>query len=129
MVTLKLYKITLWLQGLYTFLTALWPIVHMESFMEVSGYKTDVWLVKTVSILLLAIAICMLLSASSRQNIPVVILALIVAVGMAYVDFYYALNDTIWNIYMADGIIEILFVLSWLFILIKNTFMQRRKAD
>src|SRR5215212_8853193 len=125
----KLYKLTLWIQGIYTFLTAVWPIVHIESFMEVSGYKTDVWLVKTVSILLLAISVCFLLATISRQiNIPVSVLALFVAIGMAYVDFYYALNDTIWNIYMADGVVEILFVASCIFILIKDNFRQRRKV-
>ena len=129
MLALKLYKLTLWLQGIYTFLTAVWPIVHIESFMEVSGYKTDVWLVKTVSVLLLSISVCMLVATLSKQiNIPVGVLALLVATGMAYVDFYYGLNDIIWNIYMADGVIEILFLVSWLLILIKDNFTQRRKA-
>ena len=122
----KLYRLTLWSQGIYTFITAIWPIVDIESFMFVSGYKTDVWLVKTVSILLLAISICLITNTSSNHpHLPIIILALLVAVGMAYVDFYYSLNGTISKIYMADGLVEILFIISWLIILIKNPAFKR----
>lgn len=107
----KLRSALLWSQGSYTLLTAVWPIVHIKSFMDVSGYKTDIWLVKTVGILLAAIAVCLLLSISSKENFPVAVLGLFTAAGMAYVDFFYALNDTIPDIYMADGAVEILFVL------------------
>lgn len=117
----KLRAALLWSQGSYTLLTAVWPIVHIKSFMDVSGYKTDIWLVKTVGILLAAIAVCLLLSISSKQNFPVAVLGLFTAAGMAYVDFFYALNDTIPDIYMADGAVEILFVLVWMYLLVKGS--------
>ena len=122
----KLYMLTLWAQGIYTFFTAVWPIVDIESFMLVSGYKTDIWLVKTVSILLIAVSVCLLINTSSvHPTLSIIILALLVAVGMAYVDFYYSLNGTISKIYMADGFVEILFIISWLIILIKNPAFKR----
>lgn len=117
----KLRVALLWSQGSYTLLTAVWPIVHIKSFMDVSGYKTDIWLVKTVGILLAAIAVCLLLSISSKENFPVAVLGLFTAAGMAYVDFFYALNDTIPDIYMADGTVEILFVLVWMYLLVKGS--------
>lgn len=117
----KLRAALLWSQGSYTLLTAVWPIVHIKSFMDVSGYKTDIWLVKTVGILLAAIAVCLLLSISSKENFPVAVLGLFTAAGMAYVDFFYALNDTIPDIYMADGAVEILFVLVWIYLLVKGS--------
>ncbi|SHL25073.1 hypothetical protein SAMN05444407_10372 [Chryseobacterium contaminans] len=40
-------------QLLYYFATSLWPLVHIKSFLIITGDKTDIWLVKTVSILLL----------------------------------------------------------------------------
>jgi hypothetical protein len=89
--------------------------------MLVSGYKTDIWLVKTVSVLLLAISICLLVNAcSDKFNFPIVLLSLLVAIGMAYVDFHYSINGTISKIYMADGFVEILFVIGWLVIIIKS---------
>lgn len=117
----KLRIALLWSQGIYTLLTAIWPIVHVKSFMDVSGYKTDVWLVKTVGVLLAAIALCLLLSTTVKENnFPVSVLGLFTAAGMAYVDFFYALTDTIPDIYMADGIAEILFAVLWLYLLLKN---------
>jgi len=117
----KLYRVLLWTQGIYTFLTAAWPIIDIESFLFVTGYKTDIWLVKTVSILLLVISIVLLFSTPSfkQVNYQVALLALLVAIGMAYVDFYYSLNKTISKIYMADGFVEILFVVGWLIVLKK----------
>lgn len=123
-----MYTTTLWAQGLYTLITAVWPIVDIQSFMQVSGYKTDIWLVKTVAALLVAISAGLLGATRAEQyNIPIIVLALVAAVGLAYVDFYYALNDTIWNIYMADGVIEILFAISWLVILSKNKLRKGAK--
>jgi hypothetical protein len=118
----KLYKATIWSQAIYTFITAVWPIVNIKTFMLVSGYKTDIWLVKTVSVLLLAISICLLVNASSNKfNFPIVLLSLLVAIGMAYVDFYYSINGTISKIYMADGFVEILFVIGWFVIILKKS--------
>jgi hypothetical protein len=36
------------------------------------------------------------------------------AAGMAFIDFYYSLNDVILNIYMLDGVAEIGIILLWL---------------
>jgi hypothetical protein len=118
---MKFTKYLLAIQGSYTFLTAIWPIVHINSFMWISGYKHDVWLVKTVGVCLMAISVCLLTSIFSKGSIlPIAALALFTAVGLAYVDFYYALNNVIRNIYMADGVVEILFVLLW-FITLRKT--------
>lgn len=117
----KLRVALLWSQSVYTFITAVWPIVHVKSFMDVSGYKTDVWLVKTVGVLLTAISVALLVSIPNKSNFPIAVLALFTAAGMAYVDFFYALNNTIPNIYMADGAIEILFAFVWLYLLIKKS--------
>jgi hypothetical protein len=118
---MKFIKYLLAIQGSYTFLTALWPIVHINSFMWISGYKNDVWLVKTVGVCLMAISVCLLTSIFSKGSIlPIAALALFTAVGLAYVDFYYALNNVIRKIYMADGIVEIIFALCWLIVLRQN---------
>jgi hypothetical protein len=53
----KIYRLLLWIEGLYSLVTAIWPIVDIDSFMVVTGPKTDQWLVKTVSVLILAIAV------------------------------------------------------------------------
>src|SRR4051812_30893344 len=59
-------QIMAFIQGVYFFITGLWPIVHMPSFLFVSGPKTDLWLVKTVGILIVVIG-SVLLAASTSQ--------------------------------------------------------------
>ena len=40
-----------WVQAGYFVVTGVWPIVHMRSFLAVTGPKTDLWLVKTIGVL------------------------------------------------------------------------------
>jgi hypothetical protein len=118
---MKFRKYLLAVQGTYTFITAVWPIVHIESFMWISGPKSDIWLVKTEGVTLMAISVCLLTGIFAKGDyLPIAALALFTSVGLAYVDFYYALNDTIWDTYMADGIIEIIFAICWLIVLWKE---------
>ncbi|HYF70331.1 MAG TPA: hypothetical protein VD884_19465 [Ohtaekwangia sp.] len=114
---MKLLKVILIIQGGYTLLTAIWPLVDIESFMMVTGYKTDIWLVKTVGALLIPIALCMGMHVMIETDPrPVIVLSMSTAVAFIAVDFYYALNDVIADIYLADGIIETIFLLTWIYI-------------
>jgi hypothetical protein len=117
----KLYFILLWTQGIYTLLTALWGLLDINSFMDVTGPKTDIWLVKTVSVLLVAIAISLLSGLIDDSfKLPVAILGLSNSIAMAFIDFYYTLNNTISKVYALDGIIEVLFITGWIFCIYKN---------
>src|ERR1044071_465421 len=42
-------------QGIYFFISGIWPILSMSTFVKVTGPKTDLWLVKTVGIILAVI--------------------------------------------------------------------------
>lgn len=113
---MKLFRTILWIQATYIFLTAVWPLVDIQSFMEVTGYKTDVWLVKTVGALLIPVAASLYAHLFFRTNhTPALILGSLTAVAFICIDFYYALNDVISNIYLVDGAIEILFLIAWVF--------------
>ena len=67
-------------QGGFYVATGLWAIVHIGSFQKVTGPKTDIWLVKTVGLLLVAIGAGLLLAAYRQQFDPALIL---IAVGAA----------------------------------------------
>src|SRR2546421_737901 len=43
------------IQSAYFLLTGLWPIFHIRSFMRITGPKNDLWLVRTVRLLLTVI--------------------------------------------------------------------------
>jgi hypothetical protein len=104
----------LWIQGLYFFLPGIWPLLHMPSFLAVTGPKTDLWLVQTVALLLVAIGGAMLTAAYRREYQPALgVLAVAGAAAMAGIDLYYALNDRIWNTYLIDAAAEILLIAAW----------------
>ncbi|MFT2011254.1 hypothetical protein ACMA1I_21465 [Pontibacter sp. 13R65] len=102
------------LQGIYWTVTGVWPLVHMPSFIWVSGPKEDLWLVRTVGLLLTVIG-AVLLAAGLHRRVTAEIKWLGVggAASMAFIDFYYALNDVIWNIYMLDGVAELFLIALW----------------
>jgi len=113
----KLYRFILWFQGLYTLFTALWPLVDIQSFVWITGPKTDIWLVKTVAACLMVIALAMLsFLLVNSHPLPAIVLGGGTAVGMAIVDFYYTFTDTISAIYLYDGVLEAVFVFIWLYI-------------
>lgn len=102
------------LQGIYWAVTGIWPLVHMPSFLWVTGPKTDLWLVRTVGILIAVIGLVLFLAGFRRRVTPEIKwMGIGGAAGMAFIDFYYSLNDVILNIYMLDGIAELIIILLW----------------
>jgi hypothetical protein len=98
-------------QGIYFLLAALWPFIHLRSFLAVTGDKTDIWLLKTVSVLLIAAGLTLLAAAyASDFGLPVLVLSITSATAMAAIDFYYAIRGTIRRVYLIDGMIEILII-------------------
>ena len=113
----KLYKYALLVQGMYVLLTAVWALADIQSFMFITGPKTDVWLVRTVAVLLICISLFFLLSSKKSEEPRVTLTALVFSFGLAYIDFYYTLNNTIRWVYALDGIVESMFGLLWLYFL------------
>lgn len=102
------------LQGIYWAVTGVWPLVHMRSFVWVSGPKDDYWLVRTVGLLLTLIGGVLLTAGFNKRVTPEIKwLGIGGAASMAFIDFYYALNDVIWDIYMLDGGLEIVLIVLW----------------
>ena len=106
--------VLLWVQGVYTLATGVWPIVHMRSFEAVTGPKADRWLVKTVGALLIPVASCWLWNAwHSTASTEAALLGIATALGLATVDFYYAGIGRIRKIYMVDGVLQLGFASCW----------------
>ena len=104
-----------WVQGLYFLVTGIWPLVSIGTFQWVTGPKVDLWLVKTVGLLIAVIALTLLMAARRRTIGPeVCFLAMASAAALAAVDIVYALSDRIWDIYLLDAVVEIGLVILWL---------------
>ena len=55
-------------QGSYYVVTALWAVFSVDTFQRVTGPKTDVWLVKTVGVLVAAIGGALIVAQRRRRS-------------------------------------------------------------
>ena len=78
------------MQGVYLFVSGIWPIISMSTFLRVTGPKTDLWLVKTVGIILAVIgAVLIYAQVNAEINTSIIILAIGSALSLAIVEFVY----------------------------------------
>lgn len=105
-------------QGLYYGISGIWPIVHIRSFLAVTGPKTDLWLVKTVGILITVIGgVLMIAGLNSRTTTEILVLALGTLSALTAVDVVYVAEKQIPKIYLLDALVELVFLLGWVFAL------------
>jgi hypothetical protein len=101
-------------QGIFYVATGLWPLADIVSFQIVTGPKTDLWLVRTVGVLVTVIGAALLSAWHSRRITPeVTLLAVGSALGLASIDLIYALSGTISSVYLADAVAELGLVGLW----------------
>ncbi|WP_266205103.1 hypothetical protein [Pontibacter kalidii] len=103
------------LQGAFWLVTGVWPFVHLESFVWVTGPKQDYWLLYTVGLLISVIG-ATLLAAGIRKQVTAEIkwLGVGAAAGLIGIDVYYALNDVIRDVYLLDAVAEATLIILWL---------------
>lgn len=102
------------IQGTYYFITGLWPILHMTSFMAVTGPKFDLWLVETVGVLVLFIGLGLLIAASKNEvSFPLSIIAAGSALGLLCIDIIYVWSGVISTIYLLDAFVELILLIAW----------------
>lgn len=103
------------IQGLYWLLTGIWPFVHLYSFLWVTGPKQDIWLLYTVSVLIIAVGSVLLLAGLRSTVTPEIrLLGIAGALGLAGIDVFYALKDVIRDVYLLDAVSEIILIILWL---------------
>jgi hypothetical protein len=102
------------IQGWYYVVTGIWPIIDIDSFQLVTGPKTDLWLVRTVGVLVTVIGATLLLAARWRRlDSPVVLLAVGSALGLAAIDTVYVMAERISSVYLLDAAAELVLAGFW----------------
>lgn len=102
-------------QGLYFLVTGIWPILEIDSFMKVTGPKTDLWLVKTVGVALAAVGAALAVAGFQGELTPATVtLALASALGLGGVESWYVARRVISPVYLADALVELALVVWWL---------------
>jgi hypothetical protein len=104
-------------QGIYYILAGIWPIIDISSFLQITGPKTDIWLVKMVALLSISIGLTFLFLA--RNKIYPLILNASTALSYLIIDVYYSYTGVISKIYLADAVVELL-ILIWIVILLRR---------
>lgn len=106
-------------QGFYYFVTGIWPLLSIDTFMQVTGPKTDTWLVKTVGVLVTVIGAALINAGLWIDFSPeVLIIAIGSALGLMLIDIIYVLKKVISKIYLLDAAAELVLVIGWLLALI-----------
>ncbi len=101
-------------QGIYYFASGLWPLIDSDSFQAVTGPKTDLWLVKTVGVLVTVVGIVLVIAARRRTvGAEIALLAAGTALGLTGIDIIYVLSKTISPVYLADAVAEIGLTAAW----------------
>ncbi|HVS39082.1 MAG TPA: hypothetical protein VMS17_26220 [Gemmataceae bacterium] len=101
-------------QGAYYLLTGLWPIFSLNSFLHVTGAKTDLWLVQTVGALIAVVGATMCTAAYRRRMSPeVLVLAIGSAAVFAAAELVFVFRGTISAVYLLDAAIEVGLLALW----------------
>ncbi len=109
------FENTALIQGVYYFPTGVWPLLDIQSFMRVTGPKTDIWLVNTVGLLLAVIGAVLLIAGFRRKrSFEFFLLGAGSAAVLAVIEAYYVSKMVIVPIYLLDAAIETFLVLCWL---------------
>lgn len=107
-------------QGGFYFLTGIWPIISIGTFQRVTGPKNDLWLVKTVGVLISVIGASLLLSGFRGEIVPsTILLAVGSAAVLTAVDVIYVTKRIIAPIYLLDAFFELLLIVWWLWVIAK----------
>jgi hypothetical protein len=102
------------LQGCYFLATGLWPLVHMKSFLAVTGPKKDLWLVKTVGVLVACIGGHLLHSSRNQRAAEnAKPLAMGSAAALGGVDTWYSARGVIPPVYLLDSAAEAALIALW----------------
>jgi dolichyl-phosphate-mannose--protein O-mannosyl transferase len=106
------------IQGFYYLFTGLWPLIDAFTFQLVTGPKTDVWLVKTVGVLVSVIgAVLIMVGLRKTVNLEVSVLAIGSALGLAAIDIVYVTRGRIAPIYLLDACAELFIAAAWIYFL------------
>jgi hypothetical protein len=101
-------------QSAYYLVTGLWPLIHIRSFVAVTGPKTDLWLVKTAGVLISVIGAVLGMGAARRSaEREMAVLGIGSAAGLTGIDVIYVARRRIPPVYLLDAVAEVVLIAGW----------------
>jgi len=116
-------RAVLWIQCRDYRVTGVWPLVSIRTFVFVTGPKfdhlptgqeSDHWLVMTVAVLIVAIALGLLTAAVRRTySTEIRVVAMAAAAGLLGIDGIYVSRGVIAPVYLVDAVLQSGFLAAW----------------
>lgn len=104
-------------QAVYFLVTGVWPLVSIDTFQMVTGPKADLWLVKTVGLLVTVIGVALIDAARRRElTSTAIVLAVGSSLSLLMIDVIYVARQVISPIYLLDAVLQILLLIGWTFV-------------
>lgn len=108
-------------QGIYYVLGGMWPMLGINSFQSATGPKTDLWLVRTVALLLIVIGMTLFTAGIRwRVTLEIFLLGIGSAVALTLIEVVYVVGGQISPIYLLDSIVESALAAWWLSIYVRG---------
>lgn len=102
-------------QGAYNVFGGLWPLLGMDTFEDVTGEKSEEWLVRTVAGILLFLGGLLLYDGLIRKQIDrgLRLMACGVSGVLAIVALVSSIGGWISWLYFVDGLVHLSFTVAW----------------
>ncbi len=120
-------------QGLYYLVTGICPLVSIDTFIAVTGPKTDNlptglpvdhWLVEAVAVLVVVNGLSFLVGAARGVPTPeLTVLAVGSAIVLTGIDVFYVTREVIPPIYLADAAAELVLIAAWIGVIARRRFV------
>lgn len=110
----RLVRFVVAAQAVYFIASGLWPVLHLSSFLEVTGRKVDLWLVQAFGLLVVAQGAALLYAYVARREFEALPFGLSSASMLAFVDLWFVARGDVGPVYLVDAAAEALLVAGWL---------------
>jgi hypothetical protein len=108
-------------QGVFYFSTGAWPLFSIASFQAVTGPKTDIWLVKTIGLLLVVIGIALFTAGIRwRVTLEIFLLGIGTAASLAIIEVVYVFKGRISPVYLVDFFLELILIGWWISLYVRG---------
>ncbi len=88
--------------------------VHIQSFLKVTGSKTDVWLVKTLGVLISVIGVVLGMTGVQQSvTREMALLGVGSAAGLTAIEVIYVARRRIAPVYLLDAVAELALLIGW----------------
>ncbi len=116
----KFTSLVLYAHALYLLIGGAWPLLSLPTFEEVTGPKSDHFLVRTVALILVLVASILFAQRKSPVERSAVFMAMGVSFILGSVAWISAAGGWVWKIYFIDGGIHLLFACAWVYLLLRR---------